>query len=248
MNQENSLEKKENTTTQELPQNQNLNTKNISEQEETPEIKREKNKANWKQFREQQEAQRKAKEQAERVANEEKARAEALKAALEAITRNNHQHDQYEDLEETEEQKIDKRVEAKIREIEEKREKERLLKEQNELPQKINQFYPDFNRVCSNENIDYMKFHYPEVADALTHLPDSFDNWSKIYKTVKRLVPNLDSLEDQKKIEQNLSKPSSISKPGISQESSLMGSSRLSDEKKTSNWERMQRTLKGLSN
>jgi len=221
--------------------------------ETSPPIKTDENKENWRKFREQQKAERLAKEAAEKTAAEERMRAEALKAALEAVTNkpsNNYQMNEYgsQDNEESEEQRIEKLVEKKIKEKEAKQEHERRVREQQELPQKINQLYPDFQKVCSDENIDYLKFHYPEVAAAFNNLPDSVENWSNVYKTVKRLVPNPDHSDNQKKVEQNLAKPGSISKTGVTTGTGVMPSARLSEDRKASNWERMKRTLKGLSN
>lgn len=222
-------------------------------QEPAPEIKTEENKANWKAFREQRESERKAREDSERRASEKAAEAQALRAALEAITNkpsNNRQMNEYDsqDTSETEEQRIDRRVETLLREREERAEKERKLREQQEFPQKLKQTYGDFDKVCTTENLDYLEYHYPEVAMPFSHLPDGYDKWQAIYKAVKRFVPNTDSRQDSLKAERNLQKPASISSPGNTQGGNAMPSAKLDAARKAANWERMERTLKGLSN
>ena len=218
--------------------------------ETAPEIKSEENKANWKAFREQREAERKAREAAEKAAAEERARAEAMKAALEALTNRpvaSDNRNQYE--EETEEQKIDKRVKQIIAEREAEAEKLRAEREKQEYPQKLQSAYKDFNKVCTTENLDYLEYHYPEVARAYAYMPDGFDKWASIYQAVKRFVPNLDSKTEASRAEKNLQKPAAISSQGLTNSGTGQGIiQKLSDDRKQQNWERMQRTLKGLSN
>lgn len=220
-------------------------------EEKTPLIKSEENKANWKAFREQRESERKSAEEANRRAAEKAAEAEALRAALEALankpTSNRHRDSHYEDDEETEEQRIDKRVEAIIKEREIKSEQERKVREHQELPFKLKQIYSDFDKVCNTENLDYLEYHHEEAAAALAALPDSIEKWSKIYKAIKKYVPNSDSKHDQLRAEKNLQKPGSISSPGNTHGGNAMPAARLDEARKSSNWERMQRTLKGLS-
>lgn len=219
--------------------------------ESSPPIKSEENQANWKAFREQREQERRAKEVANKRAIEKEAEANALRAALEAITNkpsNNRQNDSHsDDNEETEEQRIDKRVNQIIKQREDEAEKKRRQRDSEELPNKLVSTFNDFNQVCSSENLDYLEFHYPEVASAFKRAPEDFDKWSSIYKAVKRFVPNLDSRKDQQKAEKNLSKPGSISTPGVSHGANAMPSARLDEQKKAANWERMQKTIKGLS-
>jgi len=220
-----------------------------SQQEQAPEIKSEENKANWKAFREQREAERKARIEAERQAKEESAKAEAMKAALEALTNKpyHHPHEPFEDNEETEEQRIDKRVAMALQKEREKFEKEHREREQKELPNRLQSTFGDFNKVCSSENLDYLEYHYPELSTPFKHMPDGFDKWAAIYKAVKRFVPNIDAKADQAKVERNLQKPSSPSSPGNTHSGNAMPQARLDEARKAANWERMQKALKGLS-
>lgn len=226
---------------------------NVVKSEPAPEIKSEENKDNWRKFREQREAERKSREDSERRATEKSAEAEALRAALEALANkpsNNRQINEYgsQDNEETEEQRIDRRVESAIKQREVKAEQERKVREQHEFPERLKATYNDFNKVCSAENLDYLEYHYPEVAAPFAHLPDGYDKWQGIYRAVKRFVPNVDARQETAKVDKNLSKPGSISSTGNTHGGNAMPSARLDEARKAANWERMQRTLKGLSN
>lgn len=216
--------------------------------ETSPPIKSEENQANWKAFREQRENERKAREAADKLAQQKAAEAEALRAALEALTNKPvPRYQQQEEHEESEDERIDKRVKQIIAERETQAEQTRQQREQQEFPQRLTNTYSDFNKVCSSENLDYLEYHYPEVAAPFKHLPDGFDKWAGIYKAVKRFVPNTDAKHDSKKAEQNLQKPGSASSPAITSGGNAIGAPRLDEARKQANWERMQRLLKGLS-
>lgn len=215
--------------------------------EAQPQIKSEENQANWKVFREQKEKERKARQEAEALAQQKAAEAEALRAALEALTNKPAQHQTYEQSEETEESRIEKRVNQIIEEREKKAEEHRKAKEQAEYPQRLVTAYSDFHRVCSTENLDYLEYHYPELTLPYKHMAEGFDKWASIYKTIKKFVPNTDSKAESAKAERNLQKPGSVSGAGNSQGSTGMSPARLDEARKAANWERMQRSLKGLS-
>src|SRR5947207_2863958 len=191
------------TQKKENPQETNVEIK----PEESPSIKTEENKVNWQRFREEKERDRKARIEAEKEAQKRKEEAEALKAALEAVV-SKPQQQSYSDNgeEETEDQRIEKKVNAAI-----EREKKLLREEQEkrqveEMPKRINQDFKDFNRVVTEENIDYLEYHHPEIASAFKYMPEGYEKWASLYKTVKKLVPNMNKNEDVKKIEQNLKK------------------------------------------
>ena len=228
----------------ETSENTNESIKQISESQETPE------QINWKKFREQREIERKQKEAAERKASEKQAEAEALKAAMEAILdkkpngQSYSNENQYSNEDETEEQKIDKRVNAALEARERQYEQQRAQKDQQELLPRLSQTYSDFNQVCNQENLDYLEYHYPEIARAFKNVPDGFDKWSDVYKTVKRFVPNTDSKKEQVKAEKNFNKPQSMTVPGVTQvgDTSPM---QLDDKRRSDNWKRMQAVIKG---
>ena len=205
---------------------------------------------NWAAVREQRKAERKAREEAERRATDKAAEAEALKAALEAITNKpspQHQSNQYHGEEESEDERIRKRVEEIIKERESNFYKEQEQKERVEYPHRLRQTHPDFDKICDAENLDYLEYHHPEIVEPFKHMPDGFKKWDSLYKVAKKLLPNPDIKQDQKRMEQNLKKPGSISSTGTTQGVGIAPPARLSESQRASNWERMQRTLKGLS-
>lgn len=203
---------------------------------------------NWKKFRETRERERKEKEAADKRANDREAEANALKLAMEALLNKSQPQAQVqsygEQPEETEEQRIDRRVQESLNRNEKNREVERRKREISELPQKLQSTFSDFNQVCSQENMDYLQYHYPEVAAGYKHAPDTFETWANIYKAMKKFVPNPDSGRDQKRIEKNLAKPQSMSIPGSTQTGDH-APTELSEKRRQDNWARMQRTIKG---
>jgi hypothetical protein len=210
---------------------------------------------NWRAFREARKKDRAEREAAERRAAEKEAEAAALKAAMEAAFAKNSPpvaNTQYNDQnysmhEESEDERIEKKVQAAIAAREAAAERARLEREQQEYPNRLTQAYPDFNTIISPENIDYLEYHFPEVARPLKRQSDGFDKWSDIYLAIKKFVPNSASAKKEAlKADINLSKPKSPSTTGLSQ-SGESNAFRLSEERKRANWERMQRALKGVS-
>lgn len=228
------------------PTQQAQSTETSPSSSETPE------QINWRKFRQEREKERKEKMEADRRAAEKEAEAAALKAAMEAlidkpsraqqnvVTDNNHG-----DFEESEEQRVARLVKD---EMDKERKNDHIARQQREaaeVPQRLNQAYNDFQSVCTTENLDYLEYHYPEVAAAFKHMPDSFDKWANIYKAVKRFVPNNDHKKDLAKMEKNLAKPQSMSNPGMTQTGDHAPTD-LTDKRRQDNWARMQRTLKGV--
>lgn len=208
---------------------------------------------NFKKFREERENDRKRREQAELKWQEKENEAQALKAAMDAILNKpstnsvDNSRFQHSEEEESEDQKIDRKVQIALEQAEKKRIEQNQRKEAENLPIRLVSDYKDFNQVCSSENLDYLDYHYPEVSRAFKHGPDSYDKWIDIYKTVKRFVPNTDSKKEAKKAENNFNKPQSIASQGITQNQPGSGAHILTEDRKKANWERMQRSLKGLS-
>lgn len=235
------------TAAQNIEKVENTQESNVEvKQEEAPSIKTEENKVNWQRFREEKERDRKARIEAEKEAQKEKERAEALKAALEAVV-NKPQNQTYSDNgeEETEDQRIEKKINAAI-----EREK-KLLREENEkrqveeMPKRINQDFKDFNRVVTEENIDYLEYHHPEIASAFKYMPEGYEKWASLYKTVKKLVPNMNKNEDVKKIEQNLKKPQG-NVPNITDKKPETQGWKLTEQQRMQNWRRMQEDMKSV--
>ncbi len=205
---------------------------------------------NWKKFREERAEERKQKEILEKKAREKEAEATALKAAMDAILNkqpvshsNRQQESEYEE-EETEDQRIEKKVNALLSAKERQYEDERKRREQAEFPNKLVSTYSDFNQVCTAENLDYLEYHYPEVAAAFKHAPDGYDKWASVYKAVKRFVPNSDNAKDKSKAEKNFSKPQSMSVAGVTQTGDAPPMM-LDDKRRQDNWSRMQKVMKG---
>ena len=209
--------------------------------QETPE------QINWKRFREGREQDRKAKELAEREAAKKAEEVSALKAAMESLLNKPQSHQmQTEPDDLSEDQRIDKRVEEAIAKRDRQYAEEKQRREQQEFPQRLVANFADFDQVCNTENLDYLEFHYPEVAAPYKHLADGYDKWAAIYKAVKRFVPNPNSKKDQRSAEKNFNKPQSMAVGGTTQttDSAPM---MLDEKRRNDNWRRMQQTMRKSS-
>lgn len=203
---------------------------------------------NWKKFREAREQERKQKEAAEKRASEKEAEAQALKSAMEALLNKSqmqpHQASNGYEEELSEDEKIQRKVDAALAVREKQLAVERQRHEQETFPQKLVEMYPDFPQVCTEENLDYLEYHYPEVAAPFKHLPETKEKWAAIYKAVKRFIPNTSSKKDEKRAEKNFNKPQSMSVPGVTQVGDT-APMQLDDARRNANWQRMQRVMKG---
>lgn len=206
---------------------------------------------NWKKFREQREIERKQKEAAEKRAQEKEAEAQALKAAMDALlnkpAQRNYQNDNHyesQDDELSEDDRIQKKVEAAIAAKEKQYAESQRQRELQEYPQRLNNDFRDFNQVCTPENLDYLEYHYPEVASAFKYAPEGYDKWASIYKAVKRFIPNSGSGKEAKKAAENFNKPQSMAVPG-STPTGDTAPMMLDDKRRADNWARMQRVIKG---
>ncbi len=216
---------------------------NVQEQISNANISPE-NEINWKKFREDRAKERAATLEANNRAAAKEEEARALKAALEAVVNKpSYNSVQNDSQDETEDQRLDRLIEEKWQKKQNKEREERAKQEAHELPQKMGRTFKDFDQVCSQENIDYLEYHHPEIHRALKKLPDSFDNWSDIYHTMKKLIPNADSKADAKKAEKNFNKPQSMSVAGSTQTSDH-APQMLTDAKRAANWKRMQQNMR----
>jgi hypothetical protein len=200
---------------------------------------------NWKKFRQEREEERKAKAAAEELARKKQAENEALQRALEAVVSKPTKVMQEEEIEVSEDQKIEIKVQEALRKREMEWEKQRVEKEQKELPQRLNSNYKDFNQICTSENLDYLEYHYPEVAEPYKHMPDGYQKWEGLYKAIKRFIPVKESNKESKKAENNLSKPGALSRPGMTQ-SGDQAPVMMDDSRRAANWARMQKIIKGI--
>ena len=232
-----------------LTQSQDKSVQNNIQQQKEPEAQVEqqpKSSKDWDKFREARALDRKrAQEETEKAARAAQ-EAQALKAALDAILNKPQPSQQFEQEEETEEQRIEKKVAQALAKREKEYEEQRRKREQQEYPSRLVETYTDFNQVCNTENLDYLEYHYPEVASAFKHTPDGFEKWASIYKAVKRFVPNTDSKKDLSKAQKNMQKPQSSSSPGMTTTGNQAPPIRLTEEKKAENYARMRRTMNRL--
>lgn len=211
---------------------------------------------NWRAFREARKRDRSEKEAAERRAAEKEAEAAALKAALETAfskTGSSPQaYQQYYGLNDNPEESEEQRLERKLNEMLNKRqqqfEKEAAEKEQREYPSRLSRDFPDFRQVCSQENLDYLDFHYPEVSRPLQRLSEGYDKWSDIYHAVKKFIPNHSTAKKEAaRADINNSKPKSISSTELTQSGQPVRESwQQIEQRRADNWARMQRTMRGI--
>jgi len=150
------------------------------------------NEVNWRNFREQRKEERKQLAERERELQKKKEETEALKKALEAIVTPSYpqqpqqQYNPYPvEPNQDEEKRILDRVNAMLDQRDKEREVKRRQEEHAMYPQRLQNTYTDFNHVVSTENLDYLEYHYPEVAKPLGMLPDSYEKWEGIYKAVR---------------------------------------------------------------
>jgi len=195
---------------------------------------------NWKNFREARKREREEKLQLERKTQEQESQMAAMKAAMESMIK-----PQTESVELSDDDILNQKVAKALQAERDRFTTEQRLKEQQELPYKIRSVFPDFEQVCSQENMDYLDYHYPEVSKALESMPDGFEKYATIYKAAKRFLPNTNAQKEVDKAKANLSKPQSISKVGS--DASITEDSRryLDDKRRSDNWLRMQKIMRG---
>lgn len=224
---------------------------NPPENNETPED------PNWRAFREARKKDRAEKEAAEKRALEKEAEVAALKAAMEAAfsvksVPSPQAYQQYYGIddqnEETEEQKIERKVNELLTKKEEQYRREQAEYEKKEYPFRLKKDFPDFGLVCSQENLDYLDFHYPEISRPLQRLQDGYDKWSDTYHAVKKLIPNHSSAKKESiRADINSNKPRSMSSSGPSPTGDKPRESWQDTEaRRAENYARMQRVMKGV--
>ena len=209
---------------------------------------------NWRRFREQRAQERKQLEEQQNKLRQKEEEAQALKKALESIVgtgvaqqyHQNNVQDSYGQSDSSNEDEMLKKLETLWEKKEREREEKRLQEEHAKYPQRLQSTYNDFSQICTTENLDYLEYHYPELAKPLSLLPDGYDKWESIYKACKRFLPQTDSQKDANKIEKNLQKPVALSRPGMTETSDMAPNLVLSEERRAANWERMRRALKDI--
>lgn len=215
---------------------------------------------NWRAFREARKRDRAEREAAERKAAEKEAEVAALKAAMEAAftpksAPSTQAYQQYygmnqsnDHTDESEEQRLERKVNELLARKEELYRKQREEEEQREYPKRLLKDLPDFSQVCSQENLDYLDFHYPEISRPLQRLGDGYDKWHDTYHAVKKLIPNHSTArKEAARADINSNKPRSISSTGPSPTGEHTRSTWQEVEaRRAENWSRMQRTMKSV--
>lgn len=107
----------------------------------------------------------------------------------------------------------EKLAEKKAKEIVAKAlEEERKRRSDEELPNRLNSQFNDFNAVVTDENVKQLKELEPEVAQALSLIGDKYAQAVAAYKYIKKFVPGVEKVADyQKKVKENSSKPGTLS-------------------------------------
>lgn len=212
---------------------------------------------NWKAFREARKKDRAEREEAIKRATEKEQEVAALKAAMEAAfsaksVQSAEAYQQYYGInapsEETEEQRIERKVLELMAKKEAQYRTEQKEYEQREYPNRIKRDFPDFTQVCSQENLDYLDFHYPEISRPLQRLSEGYDKWHDTYHAVKKLIPNHSTAKKEAvRADINSNKPRSIASTGPSPTGEAPKSSwQETESRRAENWARMQRTMKGV--
>lgn len=242
------------TETKPAEQSQQVPVQNINEpqviKQEAEKESAPKSAKEWDAFKLARKAERDRAMEVEKQAMKSKQEADALKAALDAVLNKpqSYQNNQREEeQEETEDVRIEKRVNQALAKREAELEKLRREQELTTYPERLSRDFKDFDQVCTSDNLDYLDYHYPEVAKAFAHMPQGYDKWAAIYGSVKRLIPNSDSKKDQAKADRNFQKPQSSSSPGMTQNGDTMAAFKLDEKKKAENWARMQKVMNKLS-
>ena len=224
-----------------------------SKEDGSPQVEEEQER-NWRQFRERRKQERQQAEEAARVAQQKAEEAEALKKALEALVdkpqkkKKAASYEDYYDDEESEEQEeesMEKKLEKMLDERDRKRNEDAQRQELAQLPQRLARDFKDFDRICTQENLDYFEYHYPEVASAYKYMPDGYEKWASVYKAINRFMPEVKNKSAQRLATENLSKPKSPSAPGAEQTSDG-APMYLDEQRRQANWKRMQKVMKGI--
>lgn len=210
----------------------------------------------WRAFREARKKDRAAREAAEQQAREKAEEVAALKAAMEAAfsskAPSTQAYQQYygmnQEPEETEEQRIERKVNELLTKKEQDYAKQQAEREQKEFPLRLKREFPDFTQICSQENLDYLDYHYPEVSRPLQRLQDGYDKWSDIYRAVKKFIPNAATAKQESiKADINANKPKSMSTNTASPTGERNTSSYQDIEaRRAARWEEMKRLMKGV--
>lgn len=133
-------------------------------------------------------------------------------------------------------------IDKVLNERDQKRQQERQQEEQRSYPQRLSRDYPDIKEVVSQENLDYLEYHYPEIAEMYGNMPDGYDKYSKLYSTMRKLIPQTNKTAAER-AKRNLSAPQATGGRSATPSRDARATG-LSKEQKRANYERMLREMK----
>jgi len=200
---------------------------------------------NWKKFREKREEERKQAEEEGKARKKAEAEAALLKEALkQQVNKGTEEKAESSDWD-IDAEYVNKKDLAEL--VKNQLIEERKRAEAAELPKILRTQMPDFDNVCSQSNVDYFEFHHPEISSALSHMPDSAEKWSLLYRSIKKYLPSaaLGGEKDRQKMEANSQKPQSASSAAISQMGNSHTLGNITEAQKRDNWRKMQENIKG---
>ncbi len=201
---------------------------------------------NWKLARERLDKEKKEKAALAEAHKKKIEEVEALKAAMEAVLNkpaSTNQSQAVDDSDLSEDQKIERKISELLAKQKQEYEQERKERERQEIPVRVEQLHPDFKQIASEENVAYLKVHYPAIYSAFSNQPDSIETWSNIYQTIKQLVPNPASGNAAAKAEKNFNKPQSMSIAGLTPTNDSAPIN-FDDKRRADNWARMCKIMK----
>lgn len=193
---------------------------------------------NWRKFREARAEERKQKEEAEREAAKSRQDKEALQSYVASLLESNGQTGQVspaqqeqiaielarDDIPTGEEvmrftsEYVKKEVERGVREAIAETSRAESKKT---LPKQLKETMPDYWEVCTQENLDYLEYVAPALAQTLAQPFENPENLSynqmqAVYQAVTKLVPNAKASTIRKDPERDIKRPQSMSSAAAS--------------------------------
>lgn len=101
---------------------------------------------------------------------------------------------------------LQREIEALKKEREEEKKRNAEEKRQRELA-RIKAERADIAQVCSDENLAWLEYKYPEEAAAIASCGDDAKKLTLAYSFLKKMMPNPQAEKDRVKVEANASKP-----------------------------------------
>lgn len=219
---------------------------NVPEKTEETTAKSSEQEENWKTLRENYKREKQAKEALEKflVENMDKfqSAAPAQAPAQETPWELPDDYLQGQDLRQWEEKRLNKLVEDRVAATLEKKESERLKKE---LPARVAKEMPDYNTVCSEENLAWFESNHPEIAEGIAEIKDPYKLRAVTYNYMKKVLPNKEAAIDKGRAQANQEKPQATSAVGQQPVSQNAGPAYISRERRSQLYQDMLRAARG---